>query len=99
MIAFEVWKNGTKLCTAGVGPIGYLLGLIHWGSGGDEEPERADLEVSGQPIPSDKELLWASNLPLQRGDEILFRLVEVGEDDVDRPKWYIDLPQANTPGT
>ena len=91
MVAFEIWKNGTKLCTAGVGEFGYLLALIRWSNAGDGDPEEMDMEISGQPTPSDKDLIWKS-MALQRGDEILVRLVDVGEIDVDPYESYVDLP-------
>lgn len=98
MIAFEVWHNGVKACTAGV-EAGYLLALIRWSNtddgdpeqAGDGDPEEADMEISGMTALRNRDLIWKS-MQLKRGDEILLRLVDVGEGDVDRYESYVDLP-------
>ena len=86
MVAFEVYLNGRKLTTAGAEDVGLLLAILRWrrDATGVEE---ADIEVCGQ-RDDDIHLIW-KDVPLQRGDEIRLRLVEVGETDVDEPKAFL----------
>lgn len=85
MMAFEIWHNGRKVCTAGVGEVGLLLAIARWCRGEDGSVEEADLEVCGQMFATNEHAVWA-NVPLRRGDEVLIRLVEVGDDDVAAPR-------------
>ena len=81
MRAFEISMNGKKLCVAGIGDDGVLSAIMNWvGKGG-----RGDLflEVGGMITPSNQHVSWIPQKPLQVGDEIRIRVVEV--DLVDEP--------------
>lgn len=80
MIAFEVHLNGTKLTTAGGEDVELLLAIIRWCR--DAEGEEADIDICGQR--GNVHLIW-KDVKLKRGDEILLRIVDVGDVDVDPP--------------
>ncbi len=80
MTAIECYHNGRKLTTAGGEDVDLLLAILRWRQG-DGEPEEADIEICGQR--GDDHLVW-KDVPLKRGDEILLRLVDVGDPDLDR---------------
>ena len=83
MIALECHLNGTKIATAGGNDVGLLLAILTWCLDEDEaNGERADIEICGQR--DHHHLVW-KNVRLQRGDEVVLRLVDVGAIDVDQP--------------
>ena len=82
LTAIECYLNGRKLTTAGGEDVELLLAILRWRQG-DGEPDEADIEICGQR--GDDHLVW-KDLPLQRGDEILLRLVDVGDPDLDQPQ-------------
>jgi len=93
MIAFEVHRNGEKLCTAGVSE-GVLTAVLSWVGGKRHEREsaqhglparRLDLYVGGLLAPGDQagqHLKWRDD-DLQPGDSVLIKVIEV--DVVDAP--------------
>ena len=66
MIAFEVQKNGQKLCTAGVAGLGVVFVMTRWVA--RQEPEGierfCDVDVFGQADAIGKHQQWA-NEPLK----------------------------------
>ena len=97
MIAFEIWVNGEKFCTAGVdSDYGILTTLLSWAKRdigrlpSDIQSEVAEEElkiaISGQKGLGDNDfenLQWAGR-HLKPGDEIRVKVVDV--DQVDPPE-------------
>ena len=72
-----------EIATAGGNDVGLLLAILTWCLDEDEaKGERADIEICGQR--DHYHLVW-KNVRLQRGDEVVLRLVDVGAIDVDQP--------------
>jgi hypothetical protein len=82
MTAIECYHNGRKLTTAGGEDVDLLLAILRWRQG-DSGQDQADIEICGQR--GDDHLVW-KDVPLKQGDEILLRLVDVGDPDMDRPQ-------------
>ena len=81
MICFDVYRNGSKLCRAGV-PNGVLTATITWV--GDEKTAPSPAlnvggltEVNGEDIFVD----WRKHIDLQVGDEIVLRILEADAAD------------------
>jgi hypothetical protein len=92
MKAFEVFLNGNKLCTSGVGNLGVLSAVLTWvrREGENTEtkmPDRLEeeltLNVAGLISPSKEHVSWAQR-QLTLGDEICIRIIE--SDSVDPPR-------------
>lgn len=95
MFALEVFHNGTKVSTAGVGRYGVLSAGISWVS---HEPEKlAEWAKEGEQVKSPSITLNVGGISVERlahvdwpmpevklGDEVIVRLREVNE--VDEPK-------------
>jgi hypothetical protein len=94
MIAFEVYRNGEKLCLAGVGEFGVLTAditcvlrsledLREWPEEFEEgPPEPVTLELSvGGLTPAKEHLYWVNKSPLHVGDEVRMVVVEAGAVD------------------
>jgi hypothetical protein len=96
MIAFEIFVNGEKVCTAGVGSdFGMLTTILSWTKRDldrlpDEvrselPPEDLKMIVSGQKILSEDDvenLQWKGRV-LKPGDDIRIRIVDT--DHIDAP--------------
>jgi len=82
MRAFEIYVNGEKLCTAGIGDDGVLSAIASSVTG----RSRADLHLHvGGLISLGKEhVSWIEQRHLAVGDEILVKVVEA--NSVDEPK-------------
>lgn len=96
MLCFEVYRNGEKLCTAGVGDYGVLAAIVTWGShhpekwarwvaDGVPESEREKLSLSVGGLHHDatehsERLKWLDS-PLSEGDEIRIRIIRSLEPD------------------
>lgn len=92
MLCFEVYRNGEKLCTAGIGDFGVLTAVLTWVSHEPEklkkwaasgipetEPTRLELEVGGLGRcvgEAGEHLKWVES-DLVVGDEIRIRVVDV----------------------
>lgn len=75
MIAFEVWVNGEKKCTAGVGDEGVLTVIVNG-------PDHPHLSVGG--LSGEEHLRWLKRgFMLKVGDEVTVRVVET--EAVDEP--------------
>jgi len=89
MMAFEVYLNGKKICTAGVGDLGVLSTSLAWrGSqpyqkGGRSVPSYLRLEVGGITASSGEHLRWLGR-KIKRGDLVAIKAVEVAS--VDKPR-------------
>ena len=91
MICFEVYRNGEKLCTAGV-TAGVLDAILSWVGGRKHEEEAArrgtvhqelSLHVGGLEAEGNEageHLRWRDE-PLQLGDSILIRIIETQAAD------------------
>ena len=78
MIAFEIYLNSQKLCTAGVeGDV--LSTFITWARG---HHELLSLSVEGL-LPSEQSAYWVVDKQLQIGDEIEVQIIET--ETVDTP--------------
>lgn len=84
MTAIEVYRNGRKTCTAGLGRAGAVISSLIWSSGDPRAAQREELElrVSGYITRTAAHVSWCSRR-LQVGDEI--RVVVVKRARVDRP--------------
>ncbi len=95
MIAFEVYLNGKKLCTAGVGELGVVSTNLAWrGSqpyenGGSLVPEYLRLDVGGL-ANSGEHLRWI-NRKLRCGDTLTVKIVESVATDKPRERKRPDL--------
>src|SRR5688572_18417273 len=92
MLCFEVYRNGQKLCTAGIGDFGVLTAILAWVSHEPEklrtwaesgvpevEATRLDFGVSGLRRcvgEAGEHLRWAET-SLAVGDEIRIRVVDL----------------------
>ena len=83
MVAFEVYVNGKRICTAGVGDNGVLTTIVTWAAA---PPNREDLgfAVGGLISPRREHLRWADQQGLRVGDEVRVKIVE--RTKVDRPR-------------
>ena len=96
MLAFVVNINGKRICTAGLGDIGLLLGIIRWCKRPDDTEEVADLEICGQILPTDEHVVWC-DVPIHRGDEISIKIMDA--DFVDKPAKLVNLKDIVDEGT
>jgi hypothetical protein len=96
MLCFEVYRNGEKLCTAGVGDFGVLSAILNWVSHHPEKlarwaaegipevpPTHLEFTVGGhgsEDSDSADYLRWVE-ADLAAGDEILIRVVEAPSSD------------------
>ena len=92
MLCFEVYRNGTKLCTAGIGEFGVLTAIMTlvshrpeklalWRAKGieDEEATNLNLRVGGlisSADPDQSAQLTWVNVDLSCGDDIRIRVIE-----------------------
>lgn len=90
MIAFEVFVNGERVCTAGVGEYGVtssILSLVKK----RQRRRQMWLQVSG--IPADgadgdrMHVGWIGKRPVRIGDEIRIKVTE--KDEVDSPRFRL----------
>jgi hypothetical protein len=88
MIAFEVYLNGERICTAGVGDLGVLTSSLAWRGaqpyqkGGPTVAEYLRLYVGGLANSGDQ-LRWLDR-KLKRGDVVSIKVVEA--DSPDKPR-------------
>ena len=81
MKAFEVYLNGNRLWTAGVGDDGVLATGLTWVGGNPPRPSsRMDFRVGGVDVGSDERLDWPTP-PIGVGDEITIRIIETDRVD------------------
>jgi|SRR5436190_7029967 len=87
MLAFEVYINGKKRCTAGIRGPGVLTASLCWvlRELKSRRGKRKELKlgVGGLVSHSDEDLEWLSR-DLQPGDEVTIRIIEAAK--VDKPK-------------
>ena len=90
MIAFEVYLNGKRICTAGLGERGVLSTGLAWrGSqpykkGGPPVAEYLKLDVGGL-VDSGEHIRWADR-KIKRGDLITIKVVEAISADKPRER-------------
>lgn len=91
MRALEIYVNGKKLCTAGIGDFGVLMATVRSdlrparASKGGASPrirEQVGLDVGGLNTSSWEHLRWKTP-SLRGGDEVLVKIIEA--EVIDRP--------------
>jgi hypothetical protein len=112
MLCFEVYRNGSKLCMAGIGDCGVLSAIVTWVShhpgklarwaaegAPDVEPARLELSIGGLTVDESElaeHLKW-EECSLKAGDEIHLRIVDA--PNADPPQWrYRDDPARTLEG-
>jgi hypothetical protein len=92
MRAFQVYLNGKKLCTAGVGDDGVLSAILTWVRGARNTPSQRSKLVQGEDLfiqvgglisPVEEHVIWLQR-SLRVGDDVRIAVVERAA--VDRPK-------------
>jgi len=91
MIAFEVYLNGEKLCTAGIGELGVLTAMLNWTHVrkiGTKEipPEDLEVSVTGMDSSTGEFPKWLRRA-VALGDEIRIKIIRTArvDDPVERP--------------
>jgi hypothetical protein len=91
MIAFEVFLNGNKVCTAGVGDLGVLTAMLTWvrreGKNTESKESRnveeeLTLNVGGFVSSKNEHVRWTDD-KLTVGDEVCIRIINL--ESVDPP--------------
>ena len=92
MIAFQVFVNGKKVSTAGVGDLGVLHMGVAWVRRQGENTrakkpgsveEELSFHVGGLISATGEHLIWQEEKPLRVGDEVKVRIIEA--EKVDEP--------------
>ena len=92
MPAFQVYLNGKKVSTAGVGDLGVLSAHVTWvrrkgehtrAKKPDSVEEELGLHIGGLVTPTEEHVRWLDR-DLKAGDEV--RIVVVDDAKVDRPR-------------
>ena len=87
MIAFNVYLNGKKVCTAGMPDDGVLSADVTWVRRPEERKlskrEESTLVVGGMITPVEEYVRWVDNHPVRVGDEVRIKIVDA--ESVDRP--------------
>jgi hypothetical protein len=99
MKAFEVYVNGERVCTAGIGPDGVLSAILSWvGSGRRGGPDgHLDFSVGGLDSRTDEYVRWA--VPeLRVGDEVSVLVVEAEQVDPEQERERSDRSGADGAG-
>ena len=81
MRAFEVYLNGKRLCTAGIGDDGVLTVITDHVIG--DRRDEVHFRVGGLISSKDEFVTW-KNAKLKTGDEVRISVVE--SDSIDRPR-------------
>ena len=90
MIAFHVYLNGEKVATAGVGDLGVLSTHVIWvrrqgqhtrAKTPDAVEEELTLGVGGLISPTGEDVRWQDARPVQVGDEVRIKIVELASVD------------------
>jgi hypothetical protein len=92
MRGFEVYRNGKRLCVAGIGEDGDLSTII----GHLCKPSRFNdyLDVGGLDSSTREHVSWTSHLRLRVGDEIRVKLIETKSVDKPRLRHRRDTPES-----
>lgn len=80
MIAFEVWMNDQKLCTAGIGADGVLSTVLNLVQNGNGERD-CELRVGGLLSAANEFVTWTTR-EVAAGDEIRIKVAECERVDV-----------------
>ena len=86
MIAFEIFINGEKRCTAGIGSAGVLSSVLSWrglqpyADGRSPDSESLVLDVGGMGGASRQHARWIEE-NIHVGDEIRIRVIECDKPD------------------
>ena len=80
MTAFEVRRNGKRLCVAGIDGDCVLTTIVNYVAGGKRRPDLF-MQVGGLIISTDEHVIWR-NVRLKHGDEVMIRII--GTERVDR---------------
>jgi hypothetical protein len=94
MIAFEVFLNGKKVCTAGVGDLGVLTAMLTWVRREDKNTEIREsrnveeeltLNVGGFVSSKHEHVCWSES-KLTVGDDVCVRVVDLESVDLPRDR-------------
>ena len=78
MKAFIIYRNGEKLCTAGIGTNGVLSAIVDWV--GRSDKGNFNMHVGGLDSTTEEHVEW--KVPaIGIGDEVSIRLIESAEAD------------------
>jgi len=92
MTAFEIHLNGHKVCTAGIGEPGVLGAHVSWARReGNQLAEELILHVGGLINSTREHVRWEEARPLQTGDQILIKIVDVKAADEPSVRCQPDL--------
>jgi|ERR1700676_2540159 hypothetical protein len=91
MRSFNVYLNGEKLCTAGIGDNGVLTTIVTWVAGG--KGESLFLNVGGLVSSTEEHIDWANQKPLRVGDEVRIEIIESDSVDTPSQKRRLDTPK------
>jgi hypothetical protein len=90
MLAFEIQVNGKRKCVAGLGEPGVLSMILTWHldepKGRRTSTEDIALRAGGLVSRTYEHVDWGRRA-LRRGDEVVIRVVEVGEADPPKERW------------
>jgi hypothetical protein len=82
MIGFDVFMNGDRLYTAGVGNVGVMTACVTWvlrTAPGAISPSELTLDVGG--MSREAHHRWPAPRQLKLGDEVMVRVVETAHPD------------------
>jgi len=86
MLAFEIYLNGKKIRTAGIGEPGVLTAILTWVRG--EQPRAKDdlrLRVGGLVGRTNTHFTWVER-PIVAGDDVRIKVVEAAKVDTPRKR-------------
>ena len=95
MVAFDVFLNGKRLCTAGVNTDGVLTAVVDWVGHGPGK-ESLHVNVFGLYSPTRQHAGWARR-DLKPGDKIRVKIVEANKVDKPKHKYVSDTEGAHLP--
>jgi hypothetical protein len=94
MRAFEVRRNGKRLCVAGIDGECVLNTIVNHITRGNGPPD-LHLRVIGLISASDEHVIWRTTR-LRVGDEITLKIVETNHVDRPRRRYRTDSKQSET---
>ena len=92
MRAFDVRRNGKRLCIAGIAGDCVLSAIVSHVAGRNGPPE-VSLHVGGLISATDEHVIWR-NARLKHGDEVTVRIVQTDRADRPRRKYKVDSKEA-----
>lgn len=78
MLAFEVWVNGERLCTASTANTSVLIATLNWVG---HAPDPLDFRLGGVDAENREDHLKWNTPTIELGDEITIRIIDAPEGD------------------